>query len=501
MDAPRRGQAYRGRNGLHSPWFQAGAGRDGVHLPANQTILLVNMGRTTMVRAGLAFIFLLAASGCATLPDAPVNTRLAAPIAAPPIDLGVDGEAIALAFSGGGARAASFSYGALLGLKEMTGADGRRLVDRVSLVTAVSGGAITAAYYGQHGPDDLDGFRARALDKDWAGHLHSFAWPATWMGILGGGANGPDRLANWLDAELFHGARISDLKHNPVIINATELYTGAPFAFAAPYFQAICSDLPSVRLADAVAASMAVPLAFRPVVVESHGADCPDPLPGWVARARTDHYAPILLRETARAFEAYRDPAQMRFLHLADGGVVDNFGLSSLITMRQAAATPTAPFSERDAVKLTRLSFLVVNAGLSPSGAWSRDPKGPTGLDVVDAALSDSINGNKRMAYLAFGGMLQEWKRDLAAWRCALPADRARALGAGPGWKCDALEFRLDMISFADLPKDQYERLGAVPTAVSLPKATIDDLIAAGAWAVKQNGSMRDLGNKARSSR
>jgi NTE family protein len=416
---------------------------------------------------------------------------------AAPIELGVDGEAIALAFSGGGARAASFSYGALLGLRDMKGADGKRLIDRVSLVTAVSGGSITAAYFGLHGPDDLDGFRASALDKDWAGRLHSFALPGTWIGILGGGANGPDRLANWLDSEIFHGARIRDLRHNPVIINATELYTGAPFAFAAPYFQAICSDLPSVRLADAVAASMAVPLAFRPVVVKSHGEDCAEPLPGWVARVLADHTAPILLRETARAFEAYRDPERIGFLHLADGGVVDNFGLSSLIAMRQAAATPTAPFSERDAVKLTRLSVLVVNAELSPSGAWSRDPKGPTGLDVIDAALSDSINGNKRMAYLAFSGMLQDWRRDIAAWRCALPAEKASMLGAGPGWRCDALDFRLDMISFADLPKAQYERLGAVPTAVSLPKATIDELISGGTWAVRHNGTMNDLAQPA----
>ena len=71
-----------------------------------------------------------------------------------------------------------------------------------------------------------------------------------------------------------------------------------PFAFAAPYFQAICSDLGPVRIADAVASSMSVPLAFRPVVVGTYADKCPTPLPAWVAQAAKDHAAPVLLRET-----------------------------------------------------------------------------------------------------------------------------------------------------------------------------------------------------------
>lgn len=449
-----------------------------------------------MPRRSFPALFLAALlASCASAPDIkPINAAFAGSAAPAPIELGVDGDAIALAFSGGGARAASFSYGALLALKSARDPGGRRLIDRIALVTAVSGGAITAAYFGQHGPDDLDGFRLAALDKDWAGRLHSFAWPTSWLRLYQGGVNGPDRLAEWLDQNLYRGGRMRDLTHARVVINATELYTGAPFAFSEPYFQAVCGDLASVRLADAVAASMAVPLAFRPVILESHGAQCPAPLPSWVSAAEKDNSASILLRVTAQAFKAYRDPARMRFLHLADGGIVDNFGLSSLITMRQAANSPIAPFSERDAVKLTRLTFLVVNAEAATEGGWPHDPKGPGGFAVLDAALSDSINANKRMAYLAFADVLQAWRRDLVEWRCALKPERARALGAGQDWRCDALDFKLDMISFADLPEEQYKRLSRVPTAVSLPKATIDELIQAGQEALSQNASIRALG-------
>src|SRR5262249_43230976 len=147
--------------------------------------------------------------------------------------------------SGGGARAASFSYGTLLQLRDMKGPDGKRLIDRVALVTAVSGGSITAAYLGQHGADGLDGFRAAALDKDGNAKLHtSFVSPNNWARLMQGGLNGPDLLADWLDKEVFAGGRMRDISSRPrIVINATDLYNGTPFAFTPAYFQAVCSDL------------------------------------------------------------------------------------------------------------------------------------------------------------------------------------------------------------------------------------------------------------------
>ena len=444
--------------------------------------------------AALAFVAL--ACACAGTPNTtPINARLVAAPAEAPIELGVEGEAIALALSGGGARAASFSLGALLQLRDMKGADGRPLIDRVALVTAVSGGAITAAYFGLHGADGLDGFRAALLDKDWQSKLHtSFISPNNWARLMQGGLNGPDRLADWLDKEVFDGAKMRDLPNRPrIVINATDLYTGAPFAFAAPWFQAICSDLGEVRVADAVAASMAVPLAFRPIVVESYAQGCASPLPEWVARAAKDRAAPFLLREAARAFQLYRDPSRMKFVHLADGGVVDNFGVSSLVMLRRASQTSYGPFSARDAVQIKRLTFLVINAEMSASGDWALKAEGPDGPQLAEAALGVAVNAPKRAAADAFASMLAEWERELIDFRCALPEAEARQLGAAPGWDCRSVDFRMDVVSFADLPQTQYEELGAAPTQVSLPKELIDDLISGGREAIGLNPLVKEL--------
>jgi NTE family protein len=444
-----------------------------------------------------AFSLAVLATACVGAPDTrPINVAMSAPLQAPgEIDLGVDGDAIALALSGGGARAASFSLGVLQQLRDTRDAQGRPLIDKVALVTAVSGGSIIAAYFGQHGAAGLDGFRAAALDKDWQGQLHTtWASPMNWERLLQGGLNGPDKLADWLDKEVFAGGLMRDMPGRPrVVINAADLYNGTPFAFAAPYFQAICSDLGGVRIADAVAASMSVPIAFRPVVLKSYAENCPADLPAWVEIATMDRGAPMLLRETAQAFEMYRDPAKMRYLHLTDGGVADNFGLSSLVTLRRASQTPYGPFSVRDGVKIKRLTFLVVNSEKYAAGDWALKEAGPDGPQVVEAVMSAAVNAPKRAASDAFGSMLSDWQGELIAWRCSLSIEQARQLGAGEGWDCRDVQFRMDTISFADLSQAHYDRLGAADTAVSLPKDLIDDLIKGGREAVQINAAVRAL--------
>src|SRR5262245_5171673 len=100
------------------------------------------------------FAAALALAGCASTP-APQAINL--PAAAPDnINASqtpeLEGDVMVLALSGGGARAAAFSLGALEGLRDMRATDGSSLLDHVRIVSGVSGGAILAAYYGQHGP-------------------------------------------------------------------------------------------------------------------------------------------------------------------------------------------------------------------------------------------------------------------------------------------------------------------------------------------------------------
>lgn len=447
-----------------------------------------------------ALVITLALAGCVTPGlSTPVNLPAASTSQTRTPGLpNIDGDVIALSFSGGGARAAAFSLGVLQGLREMPSTGGGSLVDRVALISAVSGGSITAAYFGQRGAEGLDAFRAAYLDKDWHAELHtSMASPANWARAYDGALNERDRLADWLNAEIFHDGTVGELQRSggPAIwINATDLHSGIPFAFVPEYFDALCSDLGPVRIADAVAASMSVPVVFRPVVVAAYAEHCAAPLPDWVRRAVGDKRASEIMRSIARAFESYRDQKRVRFVHLVDGGVADNFGLSNLAVVRRTATTGFAPFTERDAVRVRRMTFLVVNAEQSRSEEWSLTQEGPSGTETIAAALDAAVNVNKRRGYDAFRDMIAAWEQDIRRYRCSLPKAMAARLSAGiKRWDCRDVHFTVDMISFADLDAAQSARLSAMPTRVSLPADSIDALIDGGKQAVKASPAAREL--------
>ena len=95
---------------------------------------------------------------------------LTAPVLAPGVESNSDKLFVVVTFSGGGKRAAAFSYGVLEALRDInvTTPDGdvHPLLDEIDLISAVSGGAFTAAYYALHGHDTFDGFAPRFLNHD-----------------------------------------------------------------------------------------------------------------------------------------------------------------------------------------------------------------------------------------------------------------------------------------------------------------------------------------------
>src|SRR3982750_3160709 len=96
---------------------------------------------------------------------------------------------VILAFSGGGTRAAAFSYGVLEVLRrtEVVGARGvkSKLLDHVDIITGVSGGSFTALAYGLYGEKLFDDYEQRFLKRDVQRELikrvaNPMNWGALW---------------------------------------------------------------------------------------------------------------------------------------------------------------------------------------------------------------------------------------------------------------------------------------------------------------------------------
>jgi len=437
---------------------------------------------------GLVLALTLALSACATASTVPINAPLGGLRADVQGRAPVGDDLIVLALSGGGARAAAFHLGVLQGLRETRGRDARPLSEHIALITSVSGGSVLAAHYALHGEAGLDTFDDAFLAQRW--RVRGPSSPFGLAGAFGGGLNGPRQLSAWLADNVYGDATMGDLRAGPrVVLNATDIYNSTPFAFTQFFFDGICSDVRQVRVADAVAASMAVPVAFRPVLIESYAPHCEGP-PAWAPRVLSERDASVNVQQTARAFLNYRGDtnAAQRYVHLADGGVADNLGLLSLQVMRAAEGGPS-PLTAGEAMRARRVLFLVVNAEYVRPRTFQREGTDAIGVsEMIYAPLDVATEVAKRASIDVWRAQLPALERDLRAWRCA-QAERA----AQAGWRCGDLSVSMDVISFRDMAADEYEALYDTPTELSLPRETVDALTRAGRGVVARNAAVAAL--------
>ena len=438
--------------------------------------------------------------GCSSIDNGPINIPLsgdAVPnVAAEPFSpaSGSEDTLVGLTFSGGGTRAAAFSFGVLQAFANTdieTGGKRTSLIDRIDFVSGVSGGSVTAAYFGLKGRAALNDFRERFLYRNAEEDLNTTALaPTTLIKVYSGGANDRSNLPRWLDRNLFNGATFGDMlaRRRPTVwINASDIANHAPFVFEPNTFRTFCSDLNKLPLSEGVAASAAVPIIFAPITIQAYPERCSYEMPRWARFADEQASAPALLKAHARALAAYRDPAKMRFVRLLDGGITDNFGLSGLTIARAAADTPFAPLDARQAVRLKRALFLVVNSGRTSEAEWAKTAEGPTVGPLLMAVVDTGIDSSVRQGFDAFQLTIQSWQNDIIAWRCRLSsAEVTRLRGSTNGWNCRDVKFLSGEVAFDQLP-DKKEKLLSIPTRFVLAKDQVDLLIEAGQEAVRVN--------------
>ena len=208
-------------------------------------------------------------AGCAHYPATPPLERAGAPgyrVGEASRPGQSDELLVVLAISGGGTRAAALGYGVLEELRRtevaVNGAR-RRLLDEVDVISAVSGGTLPAAYYGLRGERTFEEFPARVLYRNLEADLvKRILSPANWFRLPSGTFGKSDLFAEIYDETVFGGATFADLQRagGPfVIINGTDLTSGARFSYTQDQFDAICGDVSRVTLGRAVATSTALP--------------------------------------------------------------------------------------------------------------------------------------------------------------------------------------------------------------------------------------------------
>ena len=192
----------------------------------------------------------------------------------------------------------------------------------------------------EQGDDDVlvSDFSADFLQEDMQGGMgRRLLWPTNWFRLMGEEFERADIAAEYLDEQLFAGARFADLEAAQAtapffLISATDSSWGTRFGFTQDSFDALCSDLGTYPLSRAVTASGAVPVASSPITLESFGWQaCGFAAPEWAEDELQASSSRRSLRR-ARAMDSYRNDGESmrRWTHLIDGGVAGNLGLEGL---------------------------------------------------------------------------------------------------------------------------------------------------------------------------
>jgi NTE family protein len=297
----------------------------------------------------------------------------------------------AVTLSGGGARAAAFGLGVLQELRAARFVvDGRdtTMLDEIGLVSGVSGGSILASYYAAFGDETFEHFERDFLLVNFqTGLIHEALSPSTLHDLSSPWYGRSNVLEKRLE-QVYHGTTFGDLrKRRPwprLLVTATDLTTGAPFEFTPEQFALICSDLDSVPLSFAVAASSSVPLLLSPVTVRNYGGSCPG-----ATRTRDESQAhrnlsARLLRMIA---ESYRNAQERPYVHLVDGGLADNLGVRGLIDHTIASGSLHESFHTLAPGSVHRIVLIVVNSERDIADRIDRSDRVPGTFQVLDSLI------------------------------------------------------------------------------------------------------------------
>jgi NTE family protein len=413
------------------------------------------------------------ASGCAHWPATPQLELAGAPgyRLAEAIRPGQsDDLLVVLAISGGGMRAAALGYGVLEELRRtdvMVKGVKRRLLDEVDVISAVSGGTLPATYYSLRGEKTFEEFETRVLSRNLERELAlRIVTPTNWFRLPSGTFGKSDLFAELYDETVFNHATFGDLKraNGPfVIINGTDVTTGARFSFTQDYFDAICGDLLRVTLGRAIATSTALPPLLTPITLENRGGICGRKAPAWqdtaeAAIGESETPGRALLR--ARALQSYEDPARP-YIHLFDGGLSENLGLTEVLRAFEILKVDPDETVLPVLRRAHKVVIIIVNALRFPEVDWDRSPAPPDTATLTDQMWSIPVD---RISF----DMVEQVREKLAAWQTETPAGGPERRGYVAQVTFDSLKNPAERLYFKrvktrlTLPKEQVERLREV---------------------------------------
>jgi NTE family protein len=391
---------------------------------------------------------------------------------------------VILAFSGGGTRAAAFSYGVMEKLRDteiMWEGKKRHLLDEVDIISSVSGGSFTSAYYALYRDKIFTDFESQFLKIDIEGALEKELFsPLNWFRLASPAFDRIDMAAEYYDGRIFNHYSFKDLpKKKPfILINATDMTLGARFEFTQDQFDLLCSDLSEFPISRAVAASSAFPVLLSPVTVKNYAGSCNFSEAGWVNNAMNDRN--IAASRFARAMQvrSYLDKDRRPFIHLMDGGVADNIGLREPMYSMFSTDSPWSVLRMVDMEQVKKIVVIVVNAKTEPNITLDQKESAPGLKDTLMTVANAPMDNYSFETIELLKKNISQWQKDVDARKsCETEMKKSCPQAELAGGHLYEIDFYPIVIGF-DAIQDPAERsfFKNLPTSFSLPPETVNKL-------------------------
>jgi predicted acylesterase/phospholipase RssA len=463
----------------------------------------------TRLRTALAAAIILILTGCATYPVNP-------PLAQYNPQSGYrfenltalensDSLFVILTFSGGGTRAAALSYGVLEKLRDTKiqweGKESR-LLDEVDVISGISGGSFTAAYFGLFGDELFDPekyqkvFLYRNIQSDL---ITSMFNPINWFRLASPYFGRIDLAQEIYDQEIFRQKSFNDLtiqgRRPFIMINATDMTFGSQFTFTQDQFDLLCSDLNGVHVARAVAASSNFPIAFTPMIVNNYAGTCGYKEPTWMDEASKDLLDNPPRFNRARIARSYLNKDERTYIHLLDGGIADNIGLRSVLVALGSNDLPWNLPNKMNQGKIKKIVVIVVDARTEPKTTMDKTARSPRLTKIIDTIATVPMSNYSFETVQELFKTFDEWRKDSQNYDDCKDVLDKKCPGANMPAKPPAPVDTYGIYVGFDQIKDQKKReyFLNMPTTFSLKKEEVDDLRKIGPEILDDSGEFQRL--------
>jgi NTE family protein len=299
--------------------------------------------------------------------------------------------------SGGGTRAAALAMAVLQAMDKVKLASGSSLVDQIDILSSVSGGSVTAGYFALYGKSGLPTLEKNFIRKDgMSALLFDGLNPVGLAALSTPSKERIDLLVDYLDRQLFRDVtfeRLIERKRRPfLILNAADMVEGTPFPFTQYTMDLLCTDLAKMKISTAVAASAAFPVALSPITLKNYAKCAAMPPPLWIKAAeRTSWYINPPRVVWGRTAAAYASGSK-QYIHLLDGGIADNLGVSEPYRLLTTADVP--PLLNQDIAegRIKKIIFVMVNARTFPPSDLDHSQATPGMIAMLGASLDSAID-------------------------------------------------------------------------------------------------------------